>query len=344
MDTDTIDSRIARILSDGGFRGCAQISKNSRPVFIKAYGYSDFPNQIPNTPETKFATASAGKVFVAVAILQLIESGKLRLRDTLGDILPRDWQGVDTGITVEQLLTHTSGIPDYFDESVMSEYEDLWKDFPNYRVRTNADLLPLFLQKLMMYPRGARFQYNNTGFVVLAMMIEALTDQPFDDYLRLNVFDPCGMDSAGYYELDRLPAKCACNYIFEEDGSGFRTNIYSVDAKGTGAGGAFTTVGDIAKFWDALLSHRLLTGETTAGMLRRHSGDEESGYYGYGIWLEPNGNDGFNPYFQGCDPGVSFISSYEASQNVVITLVSNYGDDVWALHGSIRTCMAGKKE
>jgi CubicO group peptidase (beta-lactamase class C family) len=331
--------RIGHILSDHGFRGCVQISGCRQPVFTGAYGYADLPNQIPNTLETRFATASAGKVFVATAILQLIERGKLCLYDTLGGVLPWDWHDINTQITVEQLLTHTSGIPDYFDESVMDDYEDLWKDLPNYRIRKNADLLPLFLSKPMMYPRGARFQYNNTGFVVLAMMIEAVTGKPFDAHLHSNIFGPCGMDSTGYYELDSLPARCASSYI-DEGRNGFRTNIYSVDAKGTGAGGAFTTVGDIQKFWDALLSYKLLSPETTSNMLRRHSGDEKEGYYGYGVWLKLNGNGTYCPYFQGCDPGVSFISSYDPDADVLITLVSNYGDNVWKLLRSIRECMA----
>lgn len=334
--------RVKDILFDQGFRGCVQISQDKETVLTEAYGYSDFSNQIPNVPETKFATASAGKVFVAVCILQLIERGMLGIQDTLGSVLPLDWHKIDTNITVEQLLMHTSGIPDYFDESEMSDYEDLWKDFPNYKIRSNADLLPLFIDKPMMFPRGTRFQYNNTGFVVLAMMIEAITSQPFDVYLQSNVFRFCGMDSTGYYELDSLPAKCANNYIFAKQSNSFRTNIYSVDAKGTGAGGAFTTVGDIEKFWDALLSYKLLTREKTLDILSCHIKSEEAEHYGYGIWLEPAGNNGYNPYFQGCDPGVSFLSSYEPGKKRLITLVSNYGDNVWRLRNSIRACMSGE--
>lgn len=331
--------RVKQILTEQGFRGCVRISHRKRPVLAEAYGYADLPNLLPNTLKTKFATASAGKVFVAAAILQLVEKGKLSLQDTLGGLLPMDWREIDRDITVEQLLTHTSGIPDYFDESVMSEYEDLWKDLPNYSIRRNSDLLPLFLYKPMMYPRGAKFQYNNTGFVVLAMILEAVTGQPFDRCLQSNVFQPCGMESTGYYELDSLPAGCANHYIFDPKKNRFRTNIYSVDAKGTGAGGAFTTVGDVERFWEALLSYRLLTRETTSDMLRRHSGEEKAGYYGYGIWLRRSDDGAYSPYFQGCDPGVSFISSHEPDESVTITLASNYGDNVWKLLRSLRECM-----
>jgi CubicO group peptidase (beta-lactamase class C family) len=180
----------------------------------------------------------------------------------------------------------------------------------------------------MMYPRGSKFQYNNTGFVVLAMILEKVTGLEFDRYLEESIFVPCKMKYTGYYELDRLPAKCAFNYIFDEKRNDFRTNIYSVDVKGTGAGGAFTTIGDIRLFWKNLLSCQLLSPSMTETMLSNHSG--ESQCYGYGIWLKKAGND-FNPYFQGCDPGVSFNSAFDKKSQFLITIVSNYGDNVWKL-------------
>lgn len=305
------------------FRGCAAICRDGRILQQAALGYADLANERPNAIDTRFATASAGKVFVAVAILQLIEAGRLALTDTLGTLLPRDWHDIDPGVTIAQLLTHTSGVPDYFDESVMTEYEELWHDFPNYRVRQSSDLLPLFIGKPMMYPAGERFQYNNTGYVLLGMVIEAVTGLPFDQHLQQCIFHPCCMADTGYFELDMLPARCANSYIWDESRGSFRTNIYSVDAKGTGAGGAFTTVADVARFWDALLKHRLLSPEMTAQMMRPQVG----GCYGYGLWIE----DG-RPHFEGCDPGVSFISSCDARTGTVLTLVSNFGDDVWDIH------------
>ena len=91
--------------------------------------------------------ASAGKAFVAVGILQLIEAGKLDFESTLGELLDIDLHDIDPEVTVRQLLNHTSGVPDYFDENVMDEYEELWTDFPNYKIRSNSDLLPLFIEK-----------------------------------------------------------------------------------------------------------------------------------------------------------------------------------------------------
>lgn len=325
------------IIIEGDFNGCISIKKDDTTIFESAYGYSDLSNKVANTIDTKFATASAGKVFIAVAILQLVERGKLNLNDTIGKLLNFDLHDIDPDITVEQLLTHKSGIPDYFDESVMDRYEELWIDYPNYKIRTSEDLLPLFITKPMMYPKGERFQYNNTGFVVLGLIIEAITKKTFDQYLKENIFDIIDMQSTGYYELDRLPAKCANNYIFDEDRKEYYTNIFSVDVKGTGAGGAFTTVGDSERFWNALLSNKLLSPDMTQKMLSVQSSCEYDDNYGYGIWLNKNSKDNSLPYFTGCDPGVSFISAYKLDENILITIVSNFGDDVWKIMSDIQS-------
>lgn len=329
-----------------GFRGNILLT-GKQIKFLQSYGYADLMNQIPNTSDTKFATASAGKAFVAVGILQLIEKGLLHFEDTLGQILDIDLREIDPNVTIHQLLNHTSGVPDYFDESIMDEYEDLWIDFPNYKIRHNSDLLPLFIDKPMMYPKGERFQYNNSGYVLLAMVIEQVTGLPFDLYLKANVFAPCGMENTGYYELDRLPAKCAQNYIYCSKTDDYRTNIFSVDVKGTGAGGAFTTVCDIERFWNGLIRFRLLPETLVRQAFQVQAGDgksSEEGYYGYGFWIIKSEDGSCIPYFQGCDPGVSFLSEYNPQNGQITVLVSNYCDNVWQIMRAIRKSLYGQRE
>lgn len=316
---------------EDGFSGCLSVKERGKLIYSKAFGYADLSNRRSNERETKFASASAGKVFVAVGILQLIEKGLLHFEDTIGALIPIDWKAIDTGITVKQLLTHTSGIPDYFDESIMEEYDELWRDYPNYKIRTSSDLLPLFIDKPMMYKKGERFQYNNTGFVVLGLIMEAVTGQKFDRYLQENIFDRCGMEGTGYYELDRLPGGCAYSYIFDDKRKMYYTNIYSVDVKGTGAGGAFVTVGDVENFWDALMQYRLLSEKMTEEMLRIQAESPGEDNYGYGIWLDKRSEENILPYFTGCDPGVSFISTYNRKKALSITITSNFGNDVWKI-------------
>ncbi len=324
---------------DSEFRGNAYIIKDGEVLLDYSGGFADLANEIPNTFETRFASASMGKTFVAVGILQLIEAGKLSFEDTLGGILDLDLKNINPRVTVRQLLNHTSGVPDYYDESVMDDYEALWTDYPNYRIRHNKDMLPLFIDKPMMYNRGERFQYNNSEYILLAAIIEKITGMDFDVYLKQNVFDRCGMTDTGYYSFDRLPAKCANSYIYCPDTDDYRTNIYSVGAKGTGDGGAFVTTGDIVKFWHCLTGHKLLSPDMVMQMFSKQSGDgkdPEEGYYGYGVWIidNPNGQD--YVYMQGCDDGVSAISEYNPNNGMITVLLSNYGDNVWSRMREIR--------
>lgn len=317
------------------FSGAILVTYNGENYFDHVQGYADKPNKVKNELETKFATASAGKFFVAIGIMKLIESGKLRLTDTIGSILTINLNKIDPGITIRQLLTHTSGIPDYCDESVITDYADLWTDFPCYGVRKSQDLLPLFIDKEMMYPAGERFKYNNTGYVVLDLIMETITGMRFDDYLQKHIFGPCGMKDTGYFEMDRLPAKCAHAYIYDEQRNEFYTNIFSVDTKGTGAGGAFTTVIDISRLWKSILNDMVLLKETWESMFSVQASTEENDdYYGFGVWLKKSPS-GFIPYFQGCDPGVSFISSYDLKNKVEITITSNLCNNVWEIETNI---------
>ncbi len=311
------------------FSGVISVRRQEEIVFEAGFGYADRANLRPNRIDSKFATASAGKAFVAVAVFALIEAGKLSPDSTIGDLLDFDLKAIDPAITVRQLLNHTSGIPDYFDESVMDDYEELWIDRPSYRFRKSSDLIPLFIDKPMLYPAGERFQYNNTGYVVLGLIIEAQSGLPFDEYLRERIFDRCGMSDTGYFELDKLPANCSFSYIFDPADGRYRTNIFSIEAKGSGAGGAFTTATDVRKFWTALMKGDLITRDSVKLMT---SPQIDEGYYGYGLWLI----DKTLPSFQGSDPGVDFITSFDREHDLIVTILANMNCDIEGLHMKIR--------
>ena len=317
-------------LVQDNFKGVISIEEHGKWIFKQAYGESDLANQRMNRLDTKFSMASASKIFIAVAILQLIEGKFLSLNQTLGEVLPMDWHHIDKTITIRQLLTHTSGLPDYFDESLGKNYATMWENYPNYRIRSGEDLLPLFLHKRMVYPKGQKFHYNHAGYVVLSLIIEAVTKQPFEHYLEKMIFTPCNMGDTGYYELDRLPLNCATGYCLEEESQTYYSNIYSLDVKGNGAGGAYTTAKDMDRFWTCLVKGRLLSPSMVSEML---SPQVEGERYGYGVWLKALGDHQYLPFIQGSHPGVSFISSYDCQRCRTMTLMSNFEHDVWALHG-----------
>lgn len=321
-----------------GFSGVVSIVHKGEPLLCESHGYADIANQIPNRAHTRFATASAGKAFVAAAVVQLIGQEELGMNSSIGSLLDFDLGKIDPAITVRQLLSHTSGIPDYFDEETMSDYGALWEDYPNYKIRANADLIPLFIGKPMAYPAGERFRYNNTGYAMLGMIIERVAGMAFDEYLRRFVFAPCGMVDTGYFALDHLPDRCANAYIFDENGE-WRTNIYSVDVKGTGAGGAFSTVADVEAFWAGLLGGVLLPEPLLWEMFKPQNGQDN---YGYGFWLDRGPGGYIIPHFEGCDPGVSFYSACDVSKNLIITLASNIGSNVWQVYHDIAAAFAGQ--
>lgn len=312
------------------YNGAIYIRHGGKVILEEAYGYADLPNKRPNRLNTIFVTASAGKVFTATGILKLIEQGKLHFESKIGDFLGFDLKKIDPNITVRQLLTHTSGIPDYFDESKGGEYSDLFRNVPNYNIRKNSDFIPMFIDLPMMYPPGKIFHYNQTGFIVLGLIIESITGLPFDEYLANEIFTPCGMKQTCYHEYDRLPANCANVYIRDEYGK-YYTNIYSSGAKGTGDGGAYTTLSDINSFWKGLYNGTLISRE----MLKQMTSSKVSvDSYGYGMWLEKIKGRDF-PHFEGCEDGISFWSMYDETEDFLLTLISNKGDNVWKLNREI---------
>lgn len=321
-------------LIDQSFSGVIYISNKNNEIYSKAYGYADKSNLVPNKLTTRFPIASGSKVFTAISTLQLIEKGLLSLETPIGKLLDFDLNKIDRNITIHQLLTHTSGIPDYFDEELMDDYEALWVDYPMYKIRSSFALLPLFIEKPMQYERGSEFKYNNAGYVILGLIIEKITAQSFDDYIRKNIFEPCNMIDTGYFELDRLPSRCANAYIYDEEKNEFKTNIYSVDVKGTGAGGAFTTVNDMISFWNCLFGYKLLSKKMTKYMISPQV-EHENNIYGYGIWLRKKTNGSYIYYLMGSDPGISFNSFVDVENHLKVIIMSNTSDNVWKYNRDI---------
>lgn len=313
-------------LSDGleemEFSGAAMLKRDEEWAVAK--GMADRANARPNAVDTRFGIASGSKVFTAVAIAQLVEEGKLSFNDLLSDLLPEDFP--EFPVTIHQLLTHTSGIPDYFDESAMNDFEELWESLPMYKMKSPRDFLPLFKNKPMIFEPGEKFQYNNAGYIALGLVVEKLAGQAFTDVIEERIFLRAGMKRSGYFQLDRLPAETANGYI-EED-SAWRTNQYAIPVKGGADGGAYVTAADMSVFWTALMNNGLLPEEATRNLLAVHAGDGESDY-GYGVWIEKEGGEIRKYHVMGYDPGVSFHSGFYPSSGSTLTVLSNKNEGAY---------------
>ena len=300
------------------FSGVAYLQQEK--AWTAAKGFANRADERPNAINTRFGIASGSKLFTAVAVCQLVEEKKLSFGDKLSDLLPKTFPHFE--VTIDQLLTHTSGMPDYFDEQVMENSEDLWKQQPMYLMQTASDFIPLFKDRPMMFEPGERFHYNNAGFIALGLIVEQVTGKEFTDVVEQRIFAPAKMYNSGYFRLDRLPGQTAFGYI-EEEGV-WRTNQYAIPIRGGADGGAYVTASDMANFWTSLMDGTLLTKEMANMMLQaRVSGD--NGDYGYGVWIQHQ-SEGFLKYHvMGYDPGVSFHSAFYPADGSILTVLSNKG-------------------
>ncbi|MFO7547210.1 MAG: serine hydrolase domain-containing protein [Trueperaceae bacterium] len=319
------------------FSGVVSVRERGEVVFEQAFGLAHRAERIPNTPATRFGIASGTKTLTAIAVAQLVEQGRLAFDARLADCVDAPLPAFDPDVTLHHLLTHSAGIPDYFDEAVMDDYEALWRERPMYRFRTPSDFLPLFAHLPMKAAPGTTWAYNNAGYVLLGLAVERAAGMPFTAYVERHVMRACGMSSSGFFPLDRLPGGTARGYIPTGDG-GWRTNAYAVPIVGGADGGAFTTAHDLAALWDALLGGRLVGEATLARLLTPHwrtDPERDDGHYGYGIWIRQRGGQPAAYTMMGEDPGVAFSSTYDPGSGVLCSLLGNTVDASWAMLGAI---------
>lgn len=315
-------------MEDIDFSGVAYLHKEE--TWTAARGFANRADERPNAVDTRFGIASGSKLFTAVAVCQLVDAGKLNFDDKLSELLPQAFPHFN--VTVHQLLTHTSGIPDYFDEQVMEDYEELWKQQPMYSMQTASDFIPLFKDQPMMFEPGEKFHYNNAGFIALGLIVEQVTGKEFAEVVEEQIYAPANMQSSGYFRLDRLPGETAFGYI-EEDGV-WRTNQYAIPIRGGADGGAYVTASDMASFWICLMDGTLLSKEMLQKMLQvRTSGKD--GEYGYGIWIQRQGDEVLKYHVMGYDPGVSFHSAFYPADGDILTVLSNKGSGAYEITETI---------
>jgi CubicO group peptidase (beta-lactamase class C family) len=316
------------------FSGVVQILRVGEVLFEGAYGLAIRSESIPNTVRTRFQTASGCKVFTGTAILQLIERGKLKPDTPLASCVDAEFPNYDPGITLHHLLTHTSGITSYFEEDLDPDYEALWQATPMYNIWRPADFLPLFQNKPMKFPPGERFDYNDGGYVLLGLVVEAASGMSFTEYIEQRVFAPAGMTDSGYFPTDRLPERTAYAYIRDRDGA-WRTNFFAVPIVGAPDGGAYTTAPDMARFWRAIKDGVLLREPAAAAMLKPHIAttlDSPYSHYGYGVWLDKPGGSLRKYFVVGSDPGVALHSAVYPERDIILTMIGNTGSALWSLY------------
>lgn len=267
-----LERELDRAAACDEFSGTVIIAKNGRPIFAKAYNRADRERGVANTLDTSFNVGSINKMFTAVAIIRLVQDGKLAVTDTVGTYIP-DYpnRAIADRVTIHHLLTHTGGTGDIFDD----DYEDY-----RLKLRTHDDYLKYFGNRPPIHEPGERFQYSNYGFVLLGAVIERITGKRYYDAVAELVYAPAGMTSTSAPIIDEPIG--AVGY------TRFRTfelvpNIDILPYRGTSAGGGWSTTTDLLRFANALLHHDLLDAKHTELVT---TGKIETGHgfkYAYGF-------------------------------------------------------------
>lgn len=268
-------AKLERDTASGHFAGAVMLSRKGTTLFNGAYGLADREKKAPNKVDTRFRIGSMNKMFTATAVLQLAQAGKLKLTDPIGKYIS-DYpnQELAAKVTIHHLLTHTGGTGDIFGP-----------DFDQHRheIKTHDDYIRLFGKRPPSTTPGSRFVYSNYGMILAGVVIERVSGQSYYEYIDRHIFKPAGMTMTGSLpESEHVPGR-ATGYMRTRDGSGWTANTDILGYRGTAAGGGYSTVGDMVRFADALLGHKLLNAEYTDLLLEGKVDAGEGRRYAYGF-------------------------------------------------------------
>jgi len=260
---------IANYVDDKSFMGTVLVVKDGHTLIDQGYGSADLEWSIPNSPCTKFRLGSITKQFTAVSILFLQERGKLNIDDPVSKYMP-DAPAAWSKITVYNVLTHTSGIPSF---TGFSDYRSTeWKD-------TNpAELVARFRDKPLDFEPGTKFNYSNSGYILLGYLIEKISGQKYGDFLQQNIFTPLGMKDTG---IDSNAA------ILPQRAQGYRRSPHGIEHDGYismtipfSAGALYSTTGDLLRWEEGLFGGKVLKPESLTRMTTPFKSD-----YGFGVFI-----------------------------------------------------------
>jgi CubicO group peptidase (beta-lactamase class C family) len=300
-------SRLARLdvaqyrawLEEEGFNGVVHVvgDDDEEPLAI-AMGQADRAAGLPNHAGTRFGTASTTKLFTGLTVARLVDRGVVRYEDRLvdligADLLPLD---LDPRVTIQHLLSHTSGVGDYADEYDGPPYEELWETVPPGTIRGARDLVPRMRDLPRTGEPGEAARYNNGAYVLAGLALEDATARPFPDLVRDQVFDPLGMTASGFWPLDGVEPDLAVGYMPPDPdampgtrAAMWRTNVHAMPVVGLPDGGAQATASDLVRALDGLVGRgpdgaSFLTAATRARMIGPHATSPvEKAGYGLGV-------------------------------------------------------------
>ncbi|MCJ8295095.1 MAG: beta-lactamase family protein [Colwellia sp.] len=272
-----LNSFVLRLVSKEAFSGTILVAQGEQIIFQQAVGQSNKSDNIANNLETKFSVASMNKMFTAVAILQLIEQGKLNFEDKLIKYVESGWlpqEGAEK-ITIRQLLTHTSGMGNIFTEAFLMSDKGNYRELASYK--------QLIAETPLLFSPGTSNRYSNSGMHMLGLVIEKVSGQDYYDYIEQHVYQKANMPNSNSYELDGITSNLAIGYLKKAHSDTWVNNHYTNGVKGGPGGGGYSTIGDLHNFSQALTQFSLLSREMTEQAYSNKTEFNSPAWYGYGF-------------------------------------------------------------
>lgn len=287
-DVPRMDQIVRSFGTNKQFMGSVLVAENGKVLLDKGYGYANLEWQVPNSPESKFRLGSITKQFTAACILLLEERGKLSTDDLVNKYMsdaPRAWDK----ITIYNLLTHTSGIPNF-------------TSFPDYHASeatptTPAKLVERFLNKPLDFQPGEKFQYSNSNYILLGYLLEKISGQSYQNFLAANIFKSLGMNDSGYDSNSDIIPHRAAGYMPGPNGS---ANASYIDMTiPFSAGALYSTTEDLLRWEVALFGGKVLRAAAFKKMTTPFKGDYACGLMvskmkGRTVIQHGGGIEGFN--------------------------------------------------
>lgn len=293
-DLERIKSFLADQARLGKFSGAALIAKDGKPILRETAGLASKRFRAPNRIDTKFNLGSLNKSFTAVAVLQLVQAGKIGIDDPIGkhlDVFPKD---VGEKVKVRHLLTMGSGWGDYWQHPYYLQHKD--------ELRSVSQYMEFIKTMPLDFEPGTKTQHSNTGFEVAGALIEKVSGMDYYAYIRENIYQPAGMADTDTYDRDAPIENMAVGYTnmhpLSGDAADFRwENTYILSPKGTPAGGGYSTVEDLLKYDTAIRAGKILGKAHVDFMQNRFQGSIGDPFVPAGIMRSAGGANGVSTFF-----------------------------------------------
>ena len=309
---------VQRLAQADAFSGVVLVAVGDQVVFTAAAGEANRNDHVSNKLETRFNLGSMNKMFTAVAILQLAERGRLQLSDPVVHYLDEGWLAPAAAgrITLEHLLTHTSGLGNYFNDLFTKSSRELYRAVNDYK--------PLIAGDHPAFEPGSAWSYSNNGFMLLGAVIEKISGHDYFEFIRRNIYQPAGMARSDCYALDAVIEDLALGYsrVSTAAGTTWVNNLFKHVIKGGPAGGGFATAGDLLQFSNALRSGALLGNKWVEELWQPRTA-LHSPRYGYGFQLDGTPDDRIVGH-GGSFPGISTAFEIHLDRGCTVVVLSNY--------------------